>query len=69
MNIQSKLIAHSCHGHTLQLSTGLSVLDRRLVVTLLDVGEKEECVVSLYLLWAFKNLLWVGASTYQPINR
>ena len=27
------VVAHACHGHTLQLSTGLSVDDRRLVIS------------------------------------
>ena len=33
----------------LQLSTGLSVWNRRLVVTLLEVSEREEGVVALHL--------------------
>ena len=45
---EQAVIAHACHGHTLQLSTGLSVLHRRLV-TLLEVSERRECVVALHL--------------------
>ena len=40
------VIAHACHGHTLLLSAGLSVLDRMLVVTLSEVcvWEREKSV-------------------------
>ena len=48
MHIQSKLL-HTCHEHTLQLSAGLSVHDSRLVVTMLEVSEKDEGVVALHL--------------------
>ena len=64
MHIQSKLSAHACHGHTLQLSSGLSVLDRMLVVILLEVREREEGVVALHLPdGPYKNPLLVGAGT------
>ena len=31
---EQAVIAHACHGHTLQLSTGLSDYDRRLVISI-----------------------------------
>ena len=43
------MVAHARHGHTLQLSSGLSVSDRKLVVTLLEVSEGDEDVVALHL--------------------
>ena len=49
MHIQSKPLYHTPVMGTLQLSAGMSVLDSRLVVTLLEVNEKEEVVVALHL--------------------
>ena len=42
------MVAHARHGHKLQLSSGLSVSDRMLVITLLEVSEGEEDVVALH---------------------
>ena len=64
-------IAHACHGHTIQLSTGLSVSDRWLVVTLLEVSEREECVAigSLKTRSGMEPVPRCELSTYQPISR
>ena len=63
-------------AHTLQLSAGLCVLDCKLVVTLLEVNEREEGVVALHLpigsLKPHSGLepsLRCKPSTYQPISQ
>ena len=48
-SIEHAVTAHTYHGHTPQLSAGLSVYDSRLVVTLLAVSEREEDVVAFHL--------------------
>ena len=65
MHIRSKL-----------LSAGLSIWDNRLVVTLLEVSEKEVGVVALHLLTGpLKTRDWLvpiprlEPSTYQPNSR
>ena len=63
-NSEQAVIAHACHRYTLQLSGGLSVQDSMLVVTLLEVIEKEEGVVALHLpSGPLKRAFWVGTST------
>ena len=63
MHIQRKLLL-ATHGHTLQLSIGLSVCDIMLVVRINPVSEKEEGVVTLHLpIEPLKKTIWVGAST------
>ena len=43
------VIAHACHGDTLLLSAEMTVQDSSLVVTLLEVSEREEGAVALHL--------------------
>ena len=78
MHIQSILavIAHACHGHTLQLGCLSRTVGKWLVVTLLEVSEKEYSIVALYLPYGplrtcsgLDPVPRCKPSTYQPISQ
>ena len=73
---EQAVLAHACHGHTLQLSTWLCL--GQIVVNLLEVIEREEGVVAIHLpigsLKTRSGLELVprcepSRPTYQPISR
>ena len=74
---EQAVIAHACHGHTLQLSTGLSVHGRLIVgLTLLEASDREDGVVAIHLpigslktRSGFEPVPRCEPGTYQPITR